>query len=38
MENEKKLPTTAQELTDEEMDKVTGGLKEYSVLLRKEVT
>ena len=42
MENEKKMPTAEateeQALPDEEMDKVTGGLKERSVLLRKEPT
>ena len=36
MENEKKLPTAAQELTDEEMDQVTGGADERSVLVKTE--
>ena len=36
MENEKKLPTAAQELTDEEMDKVVGGANDRKVLVKTE--
>lgn len=36
MENEKKLPTAAQELTDEEMDKVVGGADDRDVLVKTE--
>lgn len=36
MENEKKLPTAAQALPDEEMDKVAGGANQRSVLLNTE--
>ena len=36
MENEKKLPTTAQELPDEEMDKVAGGASQRSILINTD--
>lgn len=37
MESEKKLPTAAQELPDEEMDKVAGGANKRSELIRRDV-
>ena len=36
MENEKKLPTAAQELPDEEMDKVVGGTNKHVELIQRE--
>ena len=36
MENEKKLPTTAQELPDEEMDKVAGGTNKHVELIQRK--
>ena len=36
MENEKKLPTAAQELPDEEMDKVVGGTNKHVELIQRK--